>query len=326
MKYYWLKLAELLARLFPRRVAYGVARRVADFYVLFDKRGRECVISNLKQIQAGSGVALSPRALHSLARENFLNFAKYLVDFFKFLRFDRERMGSIVHYGNLPSMLDGLLQQGKGVLFVSAHLGNYELGASALAALGYKFNGVALWVPDKKLNNLYQQYRISRGVRPIPFGRAARECIAALRRNEVVGVIGDRDFTTSTRTVEFFGRPARLPDGPAKLALATGAPLLPAFMIRLPDDTFAYIVDEPIWADKSRQSVEDVMRLVAMAFERVIRQHSEQWFLFHDLWDLETDRALATATAFGTPASVTPIRGEPENPEGIPRVQDKTGA
>jgi len=61
-------------------------------------------------------------------------------------------------------------------------------------------------------------------------------------------------------------------------------------MIRLPDDTFAYIVDEPIWADKSRQNLDDIMRQVAMALERVIRQHSEQWFLFHDLWDIESDR------------------------------------
>src|SRR6266404_153397 len=263
MKYYWLKFAEVLSRLLPRRLSYGVARRVADFYVLFDKRGRECVISNLKQIQASSGVALSPRALHSLARENFLNFAKYLVDFFKFLRIDRRRMDRIVHYGNLPTVLDGLLEHGKGVIFVSAHLGNWELGAAALAALGYKFNAVALWVPDEKLNSLYQQYRKSRGIHPIPFGRAARECIRALRRNEVVAVIGDRDFTGGRDTVEFFGQPARLPDGPAKLALATGAPILPTFMVRTQDDTFTYVLGEPIWADKKRDKLPDVMREIA---------------------------------------------------------------
>jgi KDO2-lipid IV(A) lauroyltransferase len=299
MKYYWLKFAELVSRLFPRRMSYGVARRVADLYLVFDKRGREAVIANLQQIQASSGVALTPRALHSLARENFLNFAKYLVDFFKFLHIDRNRMRRIVHFGNVPDILDDLLKHGKGIIIVSAHLGNWELGAAALAALGYKFNAVALWVPDEKLNGLYQHYRISRNINPIPFGRAARECIRKLRGNEIVAVVGDRDFSASVQTVEFFGRPARLPDGPAKLALATGSPLLPIFMIRLPGDTFAYIVDEPIWADKNRHSVDDVMRQIAVALERVIRLHSEQWFLFHNLWDLEEDRALATATAFG---------------------------
>jgi KDO2-lipid IV(A) lauroyltransferase len=305
MRYYWLKSAELLSRLFPRRMSYGLARRIADLYVLFDRRGRECVISNLQRIQASSGVTLSPRALHSLARENFLNFAKYLVDFFKFLRVDRKRIDQIVCFGNVPAVLDALLAQGKGIICVTAHLGNLELGAAALAALGYRVNSVALWVPDKKLNNLYQHYRESRGIHPIPFGHAARECIAALRRNEIVAVAGDRDFTGSNLTVEFFGRPARLPDGPAKLALSTGAPLLPIFMIRLPNDTFGYIVEEPIWTDKSRHSVDDVMHQITMALERVIRQHSEQWFLFHNLWDIESDRALATVTAFGE-SSATP--------------------
>jgi KDO2-lipid IV(A) lauroyltransferase len=301
MKYYWLKFAEVVSRVFPRRISYGIARRVADLYVVFDKRGRTSVINNLRQIQAGSGVALSPRALHSLARENFLNFAKFLVDFFKFLRLDRKQIDRIVHFGNVPAVLDDLLGHGKGIIFLSAHLGNWELGAAALAGRGYKINTVALQVPDKKLDGLYRHYRASRGLYPIPFGRAARECIATLRRNEIVAVIADRDFTGSHHTVEFFGRPARLPDGPAKLALATGAPLLPIFMVRLPDDTFAYIVEEPIWADKSRQSVDDVMRQIAQALERVIRQHSEQWFLFHNLWDIEADRAMATATAFGAP-------------------------
>jgi KDO2-lipid IV(A) lauroyltransferase len=299
MKYYWLKFAELLARLLPRRMSYGIARRFADLYVLFDKRGRDCVIANLCQIQAGSGVALSPRALRSLARENFLNFAKYLVDFFKFLRLDRYEIENLVHFGNAPEALDNLLAHGKGIIFLSAHLGNWELGAAAMTARGYKVNSVALQVPDKKVNDLYQRYRAMRGLYPIPFGRAGREFIAALRRNEIVGVIADRDFTGSSHTVEFFGRPARLPDGPAKLALATGAPVLPIFMVRLPDETFAFIMEEPIWADKSRQSVDDVMRLIATALEGVIRQHSEQWFLFHNLWDLESDRALAAAAAFG---------------------------
>ena len=313
MKYYWLKFAELIARLFPRRMSYGLARRVADLYLVFDKRGRESVMANLRQIQASSGVALSPRALHSLARENFLNFAKYLVDFFKFLHIDRQRMHRIVHFGNVPAVLDDLLQHGKGIIVVSAHLGNWELGAAALAALGYKFNAVALWVPDEKLNGLYQHYRTSRNINPIPFGRAARECIVKLRRNEIIAVVGDRDFTSSVQTVEFFGRPARLPDGPAKLALATGAPLLPIFMIRLRDNTFAYIVDEPIWADKKRHTVDDVVRQVAVALERVIRQHSEQWFLFHNLWDVEEDRALATAAAFG----IDPVaRGKGQEAEG----------
>jgi KDO2-lipid IV(A) lauroyltransferase len=122
-----------------------------------------------------------------------------------------------------------------------------------------------------------------------------------LRRNEIVALLGDRDYTGARDTTEFFGQPARLPHGPAKLALATGAPILPAFMIRRPGDTFAYIVEEPIWADKQRDTEADIIARIARALERVISQHSEQWYLFHDLWNVERDRYLATLTAFGEP-------------------------
>lgn len=301
MKYLQLKFAEFVSRLFPRRVAYAIARRLADVYFATDRRGRQAVMANLARIHAHGGVKLSPRALRSLARENFLNFAKYLVDFFQFLRLSPERSKRLVQFGTVPQVLDQLLAKGRGVIAVSAHLGNWELGAAALAQRGYKINAVALWQPDPKLNRLYQSYRARRQIRTIPFGRAARGCLEALRRNEIVALVGDRDYTGARETVEFFGHPARLPDGPAKLALATGAPILPLFMVRTAHDTFTYELGEPIWADRQRDRLAEVKRRIAQALERVISQHSEQWFLFHDLWDIESDRALATSMAFGAP-------------------------
>lgn len=304
--YLQLKLAEFVARVVPRKVGYGVARRFADVYVWCDRRGREAVIGNLQRIHQRSGVALSHRALRALARENFLNFAKYVVDFFHFLHLKPARMNRLVAFGNVPQVLDALLAHGKGVVFLSAHLGNWELGAAALAQRGYKINAVALWQPDARLNRLYQRYRTARQINPIPFGRAARGCLEVLRRNEIVALVGDRDYTGSRDTCEFFGQPARLPHGPAKLALATGAPILPIFMVRMPDETFQYIVQEPIWADKTRDTVADVMGRIAAALEQVISQHSEQWYLFHNLWDIEEDRRLATIAAFGTSAVEEP--------------------
>jgi KDO2-lipid IV(A) lauroyltransferase len=299
-KYFKLKAAEALARVFPRKVGYGVARRVADAYVLFDRRGRDAVIHNLQQIHEHNGTVLSPRALRALARENFLNFAKYMVDFFHFLHLSPERADRLINYGIVPEVFDELLAKGKGLITLSAHLGNWELGAAAMSQRGYPINAVALWQPDPKVNELYQSYRTKRGINPIPFGRAARECIACLRRGEIVAVLGDRDYTGGRQTVQFFGRPARLPDGPAKLALTTGAPILPIFMVRTQTDTFSYVLGEPIWTDRKTETVADVMDRIAAALEKVISAHSEQWYLFHDLWDVESDRRLATETAFGT--------------------------
>lgn len=300
MKYYLLKVGEFIARGFPRRVAYGLARRVADCYIVFDRRGREAVIANLDRIHSHGGVRLSRRALRVLARENFLNFAKYLVDFFTFLHLQPDRINRLIDFGNLRATLDALLAERRGVICLTAHLGNWELGAAVVAQLGYPFHAVALRQPDPKLDQLYQSYRIARGIKVIPFGHAARGSLRALRRGEVLGLVGDRDFSPSRATVEFFGQPARLPEGPARLALATGAPILPCFLVRVAGDRYEYVVGEPIRVDPASDTVPAIMERIARSLEWGIRAHSEQWYLFHNLWDVERDLALATQAAFGT--------------------------
>ena len=124
-KYLQMKFAETIGRFMPRKVGYGIARRFADGYVLCDRRGREAVINNLQRIHAHTGMSLSRRALRALARENFLNFAKYLVDFFHFLHLSQERADRLVNFGLAPQMFDELLAKGKGLITLSAHLGNW---------------------------------------------------------------------------------------------------------------------------------------------------------------------------------------------------------
>jgi len=295
VKYLQLKLAKFMGRVFPRRIGYGIARRIADLYVLLDRRGRECVITNLQQIHQHAGVILSPRSSRALARETFLNFAKYLVDFFHFMDIDPARLNRLIEPTDLWNTLDTLRARGKGVIILSAHMGNWELGVAWVAARGYPVHAVALQHPDPKVNSLYWRQRTARGLSVIPMGRAARGCLTALRHNEIIALVGDRDFSASATTFEFFGKPARLPDGPAKLALATGAPILPTFMVRVAGERFRYVIGDPIFVNPAKDTVEMVMRRIAHALEQVISQHSEQWFLFHNPWDIEQDMALVAA-------------------------------
>ena len=92
-------------------------------------------------------------------------------------------------------------------------------------------------------------------------------------------------------------------DGETLRGISEGIDATGALLVRMPDETFKYIVEEPIWADKSRDTLADVMRRIAGALERAISQHSEQWYLFHNLWDIEEDRRLAAIAAFGPPSA-----------------------
>ena len=113
---------------------------------------------------------------------------------------------------------------------------------------------------------------------------AAVSVSACLKRNELVVLLADLDFShQGGRRVPFFGKPARLPRGPAVLAKRSGAPILPAFVLRQTDDTFCFRAYPPILPDRS-QSVDDIQARICAVLEAVIGDHPDQWFAFEPLW------------------------------------------
>ena len=182
---------------------------------------------------------------------------------------------------------------GKGTVVVTAHLGSVENGGAAIVRHGYKFNVVALPMSDPRLDALFQAQRTGRGMQVIETGRATRECLRALQRNEIVALLGDRDFTRNRDTAMFFGAPARLPAGPARLALSTGAAIVTGFCIRLPDDRYRLFLHDPIFPDKAKDTVDSLTRRIAEQLERAIGAHAGQWHIFYNPWDIERDWSLA---------------------------------
>jgi KDO2-lipid IV(A) lauroyltransferase len=171
----------------------------------------------------------------------------------------------------------------KGVIILSAHLGNWELGAHVLERHGYPINAVVRPQPTARLDALFQSRRKSRGIRILPMDGGTRQVTTCLKRGELVVLVGDLDFSDKQHRVPFFGQPGRLPRGPAVLAARTGAPILPAFMIREPDETFRCCVYPPIIPDPS-QSIDDIQKRICSVLEEVIGSHPDQWFAFDPVW------------------------------------------
>jgi KDO2-lipid IV(A) lauroyltransferase len=291
MKYLAFRIAQYLARSTPRRVAYWIGDLIAWFHWQFSHHSREAVLANLTIIHTAAGDAVSPEQLRREAREVFRNFAKYVVDFFSLFHLADEQRRKLIHLAGLPELLRKCLAHGKGVITVTAHMGNWELGGAAMCMSGFKVNAVALVQADPKLNQLFQSQRLARGMQVIPMGHAAKPALKALRRNEIVAVLGDRDFTGARMTMNFLGRPARLPHGPARLAEATGAAVVVAMMVRRPDDTYEYQFAEPIFPQGL--TGQQVAERIARDLEMFIRRHPTQWYIFTRFWDIEEDLAVA---------------------------------
>lgn len=276
------RMAQAISLALPRRFAYWLGLRIADRFFALDHTGRAAVMSNFEHILQAKGIRASKDQLSKMARKNFQMFGKYIVDFFKFSNFTDnsvKRLVSIEH----PERLEQAESLGRGVLMITAHLGNWELGAAVLASLGKPLNAVVQPQSSNKVNELFQKHREKRGIKIIPMGSAARGVLRALQRKEFVAMLADRDYTAHNEVIPFFGKPARLPSGPARIALKTGSPLVPAFLLRQSDDTFLFRVHRPIIPGPS-DSPDDLRGRIRDVMEEEISANPLQWFMFNDFW------------------------------------------
>ncbi len=282
-EYVQYKSIDMLSRALPRPLAYWFAVRIADRVFYNDKRGRQAVISNLRTVLEYNGLRPSRRRLNLMARRTFQNFSKYVIDFFRYGKFTRqkvERLVSIEH----PEAIDQAMDHGRGVLAVSAHYGSWEIGAAVLAGMGYPFNAVVLQEKCKKTNRLFEDRRSRRGIKPIALGRAARGVIKALRKKEFVAILADRDYSRNQYQMPFFGVPSSLPRGPATICVKTGAAMLPAFLVRQEDDNYLLRFMKPI-APNSESTVESIQLSICRILEKEISRDPTQWYMFREFWD-----------------------------------------
>lgn len=280
--YFLIRLGQFIVLSFPLKIAYGIAVLISDINYLFAKADKQAVQENLKAIfpqKNGQEITL-------IQKQIFRNFAKYLTDFFRFSKMDLEYIKKYVCIEN-KSYLDQALAKGKGVIIVSAHLGNWELGAVVVSLLGYPFSAVALPHKNRQINNFFNHQRQIKNIKVIPLGKAVRQCLDVLKRNEVLALAGDRDFTEKGMLLDFFGKPAIFPEGPAAFALKTGAALIPGFMYRDDFDRFILRFEKPLEFSASGNKAQDLKFLIENyknIFQDYIRKYPQQWYMFRRFW------------------------------------------
>ena len=258
--------AATLARLLPGRLAYALARAVARVFWAADGARRRAVRANLTRV-APERTAAEREALAHLM---FATFAESMVDAW--------RTGEVTIEGG--ERLTDALAEGHGVLLWSAHLGNWELAAAALARSGLDVAALARAHADPGVERYFDARRRAAGVRVVgrcPQGREARR---VLRAHGLLALLGDRRFGVGGRAVPFFGTPARLPAAPIALARRTGATLVPGFVVRTAPGRYRVQVEPPVTT-----ATGGALEALAAVLERYVRAHPEQWFVFEPVWD-----------------------------------------
>ena len=272
----------LMTRLLPRRACYAIARPFAGWAYRRNLATREAIEANLRVVLHAQGQPATAHDLERLVRRNFIGFGKYMVDFFKIGALSPESQQALIRVEHLD-YLQQCVDMNKGVIVLTAHLGNWELGAVVAQQCGFRINAVVREQPTPRLDALFQAQRVKRGVQVLPMNGAALAVPACLKRNEIVVLLADMDYSGGGRPVPFFGQAACLPQGPAVLAKRSGSPILPAFVLRQADDTFCFRAYQPILPDPSR-SVRDIQDAICAILEAEIGEHPDQWFAYEPLW------------------------------------------
>ncbi|MFH1678749.1 MAG: lysophospholipid acyltransferase family protein, partial [Candidatus Omnitrophota bacterium] len=276
MIYYLIyKLGEFIAINLPLKLAYKVAILISDLRYLIAAEDRKNVAANLKVIFPNKSLA----EIKSIRLSMFRNFAKYLMDFFRFSLLNKENIKNSQFGLVNQHFIDEALAKGKGVIILSAHIGNWEIGGVGLALLGYSIGAVALPHRHKSVDNFFNSQRQNKGLVVMPLGKAARSCLQLLRENKIIALAGDRLFNSNGRLTDFFGMPTYLPEGPAAFSLKTGAVIVPGFVVRDKNNISNLIFEKPIEYRSSGDKERDLMQILnkyKTIIEDYIRRYPEQ--------------------------------------------------
>ncbi len=265
----------------PAPAAYRAAGAIGHAAYWLWPRGRRAIRANFARV-LGTG---EQSTLDRVGRASLAGYFRYLVDF---IRLGRQEWMPQVDGEAAFSALDRLLERGRGAVIVCMHYGNWDAGAAFAAARGYPVAVVAEGFGDRRLDEMVLGTRAQLGMQVIRLDRAGPSMVRTLRRNGLLALMIDRPVPGEGVEVEFFGEPVEVPAGPARLALATGAALVPVAFRRADraGQRIEIVGDFSILpCDAARpECVTTLTQRVMRAHEAFIREQPEQWYMFRELW------------------------------------------
>jgi KDO2-lipid IV(A) lauroyltransferase len=281
---YWaLRGILILMPLLPLRVVQAIGRVIGDLIRAASKRRRRIANRNLR---AAFGDELDERQREAIARGCFRQFGMFVFECMKFATMADAQVDPLVEVdATTEAILRDVLAQGRSVIFVSAHYGNFELAARWVAMHGHEVLVVVRAARDARTTDLMTRLRRRNGMVAIRRDLAARPMMASLRSGGCVAILADQN--ADDVIVPFFGRPTGTVDGPARLALQTGVPIVVGMCQRLSGGRFRLVVEGVVRPDPAAEKSGEVLRISAelnRLIEGAIRRAPEQWLWFHNRW------------------------------------------
>lgn len=292
------RLCTFLIRLLPRPVCLKTGQALGSLAFRVDRRHRRLALANLER---ALGRETGPSDRRRIARASFRHFGRVTADILKWQHLKPSRREALLRAEGLDHIRRAL-QEGRGALVFSAHFGNWEVAAQAIAGLG------PLSVVARPLNNPLIEARLGRfrsrlGAKVISKFQAAKPILQALRRNEIVAILIDQNVQRREAVfVDFFGSAAATTPGLASFALRTRSPLIPVFCHPAPRSSYLVKIGPPLPFAPDGDSDRDVLKITQAStkiIEAEIRREPGLWFWFHNRWKTRPETEIEPESTAG---------------------------
>ena len=224
-----------------------------------------------------------------IAKNVYLNLGTTAAEFFEIPSLTRENMSNWMTFEGLEHY-ERARSKGKGILFYTAHFGNWEMLAACVGLQGIIVTIIYRALDNPILEDFVGWFRRFSGHKILPKGGAAGTIAERLRNNEMIGVLIDQNVAWREGVfVDFFGRPASTTKKFSDIALKTGAPVISAFSIRQPDGRYRFVFNEEITLIRTGNHESDLLentQQFTRIIEDVVRRYPDQYFWLHQRWNL----------------------------------------
>lgn len=283
MQYWFFKILSRIVCLLPYAFVLDVGRVLGKLHYRIAKKQRNRAIVRIMR----SLKVARPEAVY-ITKRMFNNIGKNFVEILRTPRLTRENYQEFITIENLQYFTEAL-QKGRGVVLLTAHIGNWEWLGAALAYAGLPLSSVIKRQPNDQHTRLLNEFREMVGMEI--FSRGTTELVGAakaLKKGRVLAFLADQDAGESGVFVDFLGAPASTPLGPAVFARRFHSPVVPVFMVRTKEGKHVATVHEPLYYEDTGNEEADLFRLtekMTRLIEEVILAHPNQWIWFQKRWN-----------------------------------------
>jgi KDO2-lipid IV(A) lauroyltransferase len=232
------------------------------------------------------GLAISEEEAKPILKRVFYNLAVNGLEFFYLPKLSKKNIAAYVDLEGLH-YLDHALEQGRGVVLLTGHFGNWELFGITLSMLGYPMVGIGKLQPQAGLTALLTEYRTRFGGEFYYKGAAVRQVMRALKDNKILYMVSDQDGGKEGMFINFLNKPASTPPGPAVFARRCSAPVLPAF-IRRNGSKHIITIEAPLQLQETDDAQADIRTNLLTITKRVedqIKKYPSEWLWFQKRWN-----------------------------------------